>query len=161
MVNQDQTAADARVIPESLTERWAELADLVLTISREIQFRGYASPEAISLSIPEGTVMRYLHRHPGVPPSQIAEATGLQRTNVSSALRNLEAHGLIERRDSPDDRRGSRIYPTPLGTSNYTLVREEWASLLSAAAGQADSLAATLELLARIEQGLVAMRQGS
>jgi DNA-binding MarR family transcriptional regulator len=160
-MKQDQTAADARIIPASLTERWAELADLVLTISREIQFREYASPEAISLSIPEGTVMRYLHRCPGVPPSQIAEATGLQRTNVSSALRSLEANGLIERRDSPEDRRGSRIYPTPLGTSNYALVRLEWASLLSAAAEQADGLAATLELLARIERGLVAMRQDS
>jgi DNA-binding MarR family transcriptional regulator len=160
-MNQDQPAADARVIPASLPERWAELADLVLSISREIQFRGYASPEAISLSIPEGTVMRYLHRHPGVPPSQIAEATGLQRTNVSSALRSLEAKGLIERRDCPEDRRGSRISPTPLGTSNYTLVREEWASLLSAAAEQAESLEDTLELLARIEEGLVAMRQGS
>ena len=160
-MNQDQTAADARVIPESLTECWAELADLVLSISREIQFRGYTSPEAISLSIPEGTVMRYLHRHPGVAPSQIAEAIGMQRTNVSSTLRSLEAKGLVERRDCPEDRRGSRIYVTPLGTSNYALVREEWASLLSAAAEQADSLAATLELLARIEQGLVAMRQGS
>jgi DNA-binding MarR family transcriptional regulator len=161
MMNQNPTAGDARVNPASLTERWAELADLVLSISREIQFRGYTSPEAISLSIPEGTVMRYLHRHPGVPPSQIAEATGLQRTNVSSTLRSLETKGLIERRDYPEDRRGVRIYPTPLGTSNYALVRQEWASLLSAAAEQADSLVPTLELLARIEEGLVAMRQGS
>jgi DNA-binding MarR family transcriptional regulator len=160
-VNQKQTAANARVIPASLTERWAELADLVLSISREIQFRGYASPEAISLSIPEGTVMRYLHRNPGVPPSQIAKATGMQRTNVSSVLRSLEDKGLIERRDSPEDGRGVRIYVTPLGTSNYALVRQEWASLLSAAAEQADSLAATLKLLARIEAGLFAMRQGS
>jgi DNA-binding MarR family transcriptional regulator len=158
-VNQDQTA-DARFIPVSSTERWAELADLVLTIAREIQFHGYASPKAISLSMPEGTVMRYLHRHPGVPPSQIAEATGLQRTNVSSALRNLEARGLIERCNCLEDRRGCKIFPTPLGTSNYVLVRQEWALLFSAAAELADSLAATLELLARIEQGLVAMRQG-
>jgi hypothetical protein len=47
-------------MPASLTERWAEPADLVLSIAREIQFHGYASPEAISLSIPEGMVMRYL-----------------------------------------------------------------------------------------------------
>src|SRR5690349_5673011 len=118
LMNQNQTEADARAIPASPTERWAELADLVLSISREIQFRGYTSPDAVSLSIPEGTVMRYLHRHPGVPPSQIAEATGLQRTNVSSTLRTLEARGLIERRDCPEDRRGSKIYPTAFGTSN-------------------------------------------
>jgi DNA-binding MarR family transcriptional regulator len=160
-MNQKQTEGDARAIPASPIERWAELADLVLSISREIQFRGYSSAEAISLSIPEGTVMRYLHRHPGVPPSQIAEATGLQRTNVSSTLRSLEARELIERRGCPEDRRGSKIYPTALGTSNYALVRQEWAGLLSAAAEQADSLTDTLELLARIEQGLVAMRQDS
>jgi DNA-binding MarR family transcriptional regulator len=159
-MSQDQMEGDARAMPASLTERWAELADLVLSIAREIQFRGYTSPEAISLSIPEGTVMRYLHRHPGVPPSQIAEATGMQRTNVSSTLRSLEARGLIERRDCPEDRRGSRIYVTPLGTSNYTLVKEEWASFLAAAAEQADGLESALELLARIEEGLVARREG-
>lgn len=159
-MNQKQTAADARAIPESPTERWAELADLILSISREIQFRGYTSSEAISLSIPEGTVMRYLHRYPGATPSQIAEATGLQRTNVSSTLRSLEARGLIERHDCPGDRRGSKIYPTALGTSNYALVRQEWAALLSTAAEQTnDSLMSTLELLARIEQGLAARRQ--
>lgn len=161
MMDPKQTEGDERVMPTSHTERWAELADLVLTISREIQFHGYASPEAISLSIPEGTVMRYLHRHPGVPPSQIAEATGLQRTNVSSTLRSLEARGLIERQDCPEDRRGSRIFPSSLGASNYALVREEWAALLAAAAGQDDSLEAALELLAHVERGLFAMRQGS
>jgi DNA-binding MarR family transcriptional regulator len=85
----------------------------------------------------------------------------MQRTNVSTTLRNLEAKGLIERRDSPEDGRGVRIYVTPLGTSNYALVREEWASLLSAAAEQTDSLETALRLLAHIEQGVFAMRQGS
>src|SRR5688500_14758130 len=46
-------------------EQWAEFADDVLEIAREIQFRGYASPEAVSLTPSEGTVMRYLFRHAG------------------------------------------------------------------------------------------------
>ena len=57
--------------------RWADLADLILVIAREIQFHGYQDPEAVPLTQSEGMVMRYLQDHPGAAPSQIAAATGL------------------------------------------------------------------------------------
>ena len=44
-------------------ERWAQLADRVLIIAREIQFRGYSDPRAFSLTASEGMVMRYLLAH--------------------------------------------------------------------------------------------------
>ncbi|KKD01853.1 MarR family transcriptional regulator, partial [Streptomyces sp. WM6386] len=45
-------------------QRWAELADLVLIISREIQFRRYTDERAVHLSQSEGMVMRYLKSDP-------------------------------------------------------------------------------------------------
>ena len=139
--------------------RWAELADLILIVAREIQFHGYQDPDAVPLTQSEGMVMRYLQDHPGAPPSKIAAATGLQRTNLSTVLRGLERKGLAERRSSPDDRRGATIHPTEGGRRNYALVRQEWASAVSDAAGHdTSSLDEALALLGDIQAGLTAAR---
>src|SRR5262245_8652116 len=90
-------------------ERWAELADLVLIIAREIQFRGYSDERAVPLTASEGMVMRYLQANPVAPPNQVAASVGLQRSNLSTLLRGLEAKGLVERHTSPEDRRGVTV----------------------------------------------------
>lgn len=146
-------------VPPTGDPRWAELADLALVIAREIQFRGYTDAHAIPLSQSEGMVMRYLQEDPAAPPSRIAAATGLQRTNLSAVLRGLERKGLIERHASPDDGRGVTVRPTERGNSNYALVRYEWASAVSAAAsGDTSNLDAALGLLHAIETGLASTR---
>ena len=103
----------------------------MLIISREIQFRGYTDERAVPLTQSEGMVMRYLLRGPAAAPSQIAAATGLQRTNLSTVLRGLERKGLIERQPNPSDGRGVTVTPTERGRSNYALVRQEWATAVS------------------------------
>jgi DNA-binding MarR family transcriptional regulator len=145
--------------PPDSDPRWAELADLVLILAREIQFLGYRDPEAVPLTQSEGMVMRYLQDHPGTAPSQLADATGLQRTNISAVLRGLERKGLAERRASPDDLRRATIHPTERGKRNYALVRQEWAAVVSAAAGHDTSdLDAALALLHKIGTSLTANR---
>ncbi|MDT3442601.1 MarR family transcriptional regulator [Pseudofrankia sp. BMG5.37] len=142
--------------------RWEELADLALIISREIQFRGYIDERAVTLTQSEGMVMRYLQREPTATPSRIADATGLQRTNLSAVLRGLEGKGLVERRAQPDDRRGVIVRATERGRSNYALVRNEWAAAVSAAAGNNTShLDSALRLLRTVTAGLVEMRPRS
>ncbi|WP_292413836.1 MarR family transcriptional regulator, partial [Mesorhizobium sp.] len=59
----------------------------------------------MQLSQSEVMAMRHLVLHASATPSQIAGATGLQRTNVSPVLRDLETKGLIERHVDPQDRR--------------------------------------------------------
>jgi DNA-binding MarR family transcriptional regulator len=140
--------------------QWADLADLVFSIAREVKFHGYSSKEAVSLSPSEATVMLHLHRHPGTTPSRIAHASGLQRSNLSTVLGGLEEMGLIERRTSVEDGREVKIFPTTRGTSNYALVRKEWADLVSAAAGDATDLDSSVAVLRKVEAGLVRLRQG-
>jgi DNA-binding MarR family transcriptional regulator len=140
--------------------RWAEFADHVLEIAREIQFRGYASPEAVSLTPSEGTVMRYLFPHPGALPSQVAFATGLQRSNLSAVLRGLEEKGLIDRVADPDDGRLVRIHPTTKASRNYALVRREWGSAAATAAEGDPAVETALPLLEKVRAGLVRLRQG-
>jgi MarR family transcriptional regulator, temperature-dependent positive regulator of motility len=142
-------------------EQWAEFADHVLEIAREIQFRGYTSPEAVSLTPSEGTVMRYLFRHAGALPSEVAFATGLQRSNLSTVLRGLEAKELIERVADPEDGRMVRIDPTSKAIRNYKTVRGEWGSAVAAAVGGELDVEAVLPLLADVRAGLVRDRQAN
>ncbi|MER5185323.1 MarR family transcriptional regulator [Streptomyces sp. NPDC002896] len=142
--------------------RWAELADLALIIAREIQFRGYTDERAIVLTPSEGAVVRHLHIDPAATPTRIAAATGLRRNNLSNTLRGLEAKGLIERRITPDDRRGVTVHMTERGEANYLLVRQEWAGAVSTAAGgDTRELETTLTLLRTVKTGLVAARSGT
>lgn len=141
---------------------WAEFADLVLVIAREIQFRGYEAREALSLSQSEGAVMRHLFRHPKSLPSEVAWATGLQRSNLSTVLRGLEQKGMIERVPDANDGRAVRIHPTERAIRNFVLVRSEWAAEVAEAADGADGAGgvdAALPLLRQIADGLVRLRQ--
>jgi DNA-binding MarR family transcriptional regulator len=143
-------------------QQWADLADLMLIISREIQFRGYTDERALSLTQSEGMVMRYLLQGDPAAPSQIAAATGLQRTNLSTVLRGLEHKGLIQRQANPSDGRGVTVSPTERGRTNYALVRHEWGAAVAAAAdNDTTNLDAALALLTAAKDGLVRTRPPS
>ena len=140
-------------------ERWAELADHVLIIAREIQFRGYQDPRAVPLTATEGMVMRYIQDHPITAPKQIAAAVGLQRSNLSTLMRDLETKGLIERTMSEGDRRGVTVRLTETGRRNYLVVRREWAAAVAKAVeSDTRGLDGALGLLRDIAAGLIAMR---
>jgi DNA-binding MarR family transcriptional regulator len=140
-------------------QRWAEVADLVLTISREIQYRGYSDEQALALTQSEGMVMRHLLQGDPAAPSQIAAATGLQRTNLSTVLRGLEHKGLIQRQANPSDGRGVTVTPTERGRRNYAVVRHEWANAVAAAAGHDTThLGAAVTLLTAVKDGLIKTR---
>jgi DNA-binding MarR family transcriptional regulator len=155
-----QGTARGRTARRPTEEQWAEFADHVLEIAREIQFRPYASSEAVSLTPSEGTVMRYLFPHPGALPSQVASATGLQRSNLSAVLRGLEKKGLIERVADPEDGRWVRIHPTARAIRNYELVRSEWGAIVATAAEGDPAVETVLPILAKVRGGLVRLRQG-
>ena len=140
-------------------ERWAELADRVLIIAREIQFRGYKDARAVPLTATEGMVMRYMQDHPITAPNQVAAAVGLQRSNLSTLMRGLEREGLIERTMSEGDRRGVTVHLTEAGRRNYLVVRREWAAAVAKAIeNDARGLDEALGLLKGIAAGLIAMR---
>src|SRR6266545_5429898 len=139
--------------------RWTELADLALVISREIQYRGYTDERALSLTPSEGMVMRHLLQSGPVAPNEIAAATGLQRTNLSTTLRGLEQEGLIQRAANPSDGRRVTVSATDRGRSNYALVRHVWAAEVAEAAGHdTRHLDAAVALLSEVKDGLVRAR---
>jgi DNA-binding MarR family transcriptional regulator len=140
--------------------RWEAFADSILIIAREIQFRGYTDERATPLTPSEGMVMRYLQSNNAASPTQIAAATGLQRTNLSTVLRGLERKRLIEKHASSDDARAITVHLTKRGTINYVAARREWGAAVSAAAGYgAADLDAASRLLDSVVTGLVANRR--
>jgi DNA-binding MarR family transcriptional regulator len=78
-------------------------------------------------------VIRAIHRAPGASPSRIAEATGLARSNVSTALRTLEARGLVLREHPTGDGRTVELVATTLAEEHLARIREFWAHRLEQA----------------------------
>ncbi|GAA5034315.1 MarR family transcriptional regulator [Microbacterium fluvii] len=149
-------------MPQStVDERFIELADIVNDIAREIRVRGAHSTPVVPLTPTQSQIMRYVHTHPGCSASDIADGSGLQRANVSTALRELRTRGyLISHRDETDGR-AIRIHATERADETIARLREAWAGLLAAgwesgAAGGADDLAAVTATLARLRDGLTA-----
>ncbi|MGE0214533.1 MarR family winged helix-turn-helix transcriptional regulator [Mycolicibacterium sp.] len=137
----------------------ADLADVVMAVARAVRAQAGADPAVIALSGTEVTVMRYIDHHPDVGPSAVAAGTGLQRSNLSRGLRDLEAKGLVRRSVDPLDSRQVVLRSTELAAQNLARLRAIWARLLREAladAGGEHDVAAALRLMRALERGLYA-----
>jgi DNA-binding MarR family transcriptional regulator len=136
----------------------ADLADAALALSREIEFR-HAHREVIALTLNERLALRAIDRHGEIAPSDLAVRLGLQRSNLSTALRGLEAKGLVTRTHDDHDGRGVLVRSTPLAAQNLERLRARWSEVLgSVAPGDAD-LRATARVLREMADALVEQRR--
>lgn len=143
----------------------ADLAEAIIGVARELRLRldtaADSDVDIVELTASEAHVMRHIDHHPGVTPSDLARATGLQRSNMSTALRNLENRGFVERRADPHDARGVNLYPTDRAAENLKRVRRQWAQLMETGLrGDRQGAEAAKALLERVEAGLMADRLG-
>lgn len=137
----------------SHTERLADLADLILALSRAIKARTATDPTLINLSATEVTVLRFIDHHPDASPSAVAAGTGLQRSNLSRAVRDLEHKALVRRTADPTDSRQSLLRSTKLAAENLARIRAVWSTMLAEALPdpQPADLDAALRLLGALE----------
>lgn len=146
------------------TEQLADLADVVMAVARAIKVQASADPAVVDLSTTEVTVLRYVDHHPDVSPSTVAAGTGLQRSNLSRALRDLEAKGLVLRKADATDSRQVVLRSSELAAENLTRLRTIWAGLLGDAidaSGGEHDVASALTLLHALERGLYARDLGA
>ena len=135
----------------------ADLAEAILGVGRELRIAMDA--DVVHLTASEAHVMRHIDHHPGVTPSDVARATGLQRSNLSTALRGLEKRGFVERRTDPRDARGVNLFPTARAADNLKRLRRQWGKQMKRAlGGDVESALSATALLQRIEAELVAER---
>lgn len=87
-------------------------------------------------SITELETMGYLYRQGSLLPSELASLTKVTTQSMSQILNKMEAHQLIERTPSKDDKRKTYISLTILGKQKVEQTRyerDEWlASAISA-----------------------------
>ncbi|KDF01585.1 hypothetical protein Y900_022275 [Mycolicibacterium aromaticivorans JS19b1 = JCM 16368] len=143
----------------------ADLAEAIIGVARELRLRldstAASDADIVELTASEAHLMRHIDHHPGVTPSDLARATGLQRSNMSTALRSLENRGFVERRADPHDARGVNLYPTDRAAENLKRLRRQWAQLMdNGLRGDRQGAAAAKALLERVEAALTADRLG-
>lgn len=143
----------------SASSTHADLAEVVLRVARELTFREH--PDAVRLTPTAGNVMRFIDEHPGAAPSEIAEAVGLLRSNLSGALRDLERLGFVERRSDPTDGRGALLFPTAASAQNLDAIRADWATWVGDALGERglQHEGVMVEMLEQLAAGLVRDRR--
>jgi len=142
----------------------ARLADVVLSVARELDPTGPRAVDVVPLTGTEVLVMRWVDTNPGTTPSATADATALRRSNLSVALGSLVAKGMVERRAHPDDARTAQLYPTALAAESIALLRARWAETLRTALDaqgiDAAGVVSAVGLLERLEEGLRPSRDG-
>lgn len=141
--------------PLSQQSQLADLADVILELSHHLDPRAPEVRDVIALTGTEIALMRVVHRHPGISPSQLARQAGLRPSNVSTTLRSLEGRGLVERVRPAGDGRAVELLPTPLAAQSVARLRGFWADQLQHAPDEAlaDALAAG-DSLRRIAEAL-------
>ena len=150
----DSPASGAAARKDQELQDLAELADLLLNVGRLVRARTPGDIDAVPLNDTERTVMRMLDLFPGASPSEVAERARLQRSNVSTALRTLEAKGMVTR--TPTSGRGVAVAPTPLAQANLARLHAAWARQLAAPlADDLPEVRQCVALLARLELSLI------
>lgn len=139
-------------------DRMAELAELILALARTISTEMHLDEQVVDLTASEINVMRFVDRHPGASPTAVAAATGMQRSNLSRAVRALEAKGLVQRSTGGEDARHARLNPTPRAEANLRRLKANWSRLLGNAGADRRNLDPTLAMLRELETGLTVNR---
>jgi DNA-binding MarR family transcriptional regulator len=103
------------------------LHDLAWLLPRTI---GRESDPVHVLPASELEIMRLLVRRPGLSVNQTAAELRLRPANVSTALRALEARGLLERHRDPDDQRVVRLHPTDAAMAHRREQEGAWGRAL-------------------------------
>ncbi|MFE3461065.1 MarR family winged helix-turn-helix transcriptional regulator [Nocardiopsis aegyptia] len=134
-------------------ELLADLAHAVHHLSREL--KSGDEPGIVPLTGTQLTVLRHIQTHPGARPAAVAEALGLQRSNLSAALRVLQNQELVRREPDPDDARVSRLQPTERAAENLRRVRAMWSRrLASVVGGRRERVADAVELIDDLARAL-------
>ncbi len=79
------------------------------------------------LPMSELAVVTHVVDHPGATVTEIADALGVRRPNVSATVGTLVARGLLERHQDPADARRALVHPTSRATAARDAIEVAWA----------------------------------
>jgi DNA-binding MarR family transcriptional regulator len=102
---------------EGLSEERIALLQELVSINRAYQTAVEKMDDVfckrIGVNRTDGRCLDVIDQRPGLTAGELAEAVGLSRGAVTTALDRLESRGLVTRFRDPDDRRRVTLQPTP------------------------------------------------
>ncbi|QHN32823.1 winged helix DNA-binding protein [Gordonia amarae] len=131
----------------------ASIIQSIFFLARKIQ-RINLGDRAMYLSNVESLILRHIDVNPGIVPGKISADLDLRSGNTSTALRSLEAKGLITKDVGETDRRRSHFRLTEAAHAEVAEVRSIWAETLGPLIGPDADLDAVLLVLGRLDVGL-------
>ena len=108
-----------------------QLRDLVKVVRQLRQHRSDQRPGVPTGLL--GTLMHIESGSPGCHAKELAAGSGLDQSTVSRAVAALVAHGLVERRTDPTDKRASILAVTPAGRQALAEARDWFEGVLARA----------------------------
>ncbi|MFI6310101.1 MarR family winged helix-turn-helix transcriptional regulator [Nocardia fusca] len=137
----------------SRAAKLAALAQSVFFLERRIRLLDIGE-DVVALSPLESLLVRHIDLDPGITPSTLSRKLGLSSGNTATALRSLEANGLVTKVAGKDDRRRSHLRLTDRAHHEIARVRAAWARHLDPLVPAGADLDAVLEVLDGITTGL-------
>ena len=115
-MSNDHRPQIANELSEGLTEERAALLQELIRVNRAYQTAVEKMDDAffrrIGVNRTDGRCLDVIDQRPGLTAGELAEAVGLSRGAVTTALDRLEQRGLVTRSRDPGDRRRVTLQPT-------------------------------------------------
>lgn len=83
------------------------------------------------LSINQIKTLHLIFHRPGISQTTVAERLGVTTASISTSVRELEAHGLVERRPNPDDARVMLLHIAPQGEAIFAKISDEFVQIFT------------------------------
>ena len=122
-----------------------ELLFLIHDVARLLRVEADKRARSHGMTRAQWGILIWLERQPGISQKELAELLEVEPITVARLIDRLEAHGMVERRPDPKDRRIWRLH---LRTPAYSTLREierHRAEILETVAGGLDE--ATVETM--------------
>ncbi|MBD8028051.1 MarR family transcriptional regulator [Ureibacillus sp. Re31] len=66
-----------------------------------------------------------IYENPGIIQEKLAEMIKVNRTTAARAIKKLEIHGFIEKKDDEQNKKIKKLYPTEKGKKVYPFIKRE------------------------------------
>ncbi|MEK9197149.1 MarR family winged helix-turn-helix transcriptional regulator [Ureibacillus sp. 179-F W5.1 NHS] len=66
-----------------------------------------------------------IYENPGIIQEKLAEMIKVDRTTAARAIKKLELHGFIEKKDDEQNKKIKKLYPTEKGKKVYPFIKRE------------------------------------
>jgi MarR family transcriptional regulator for hemolysin len=138
-----------------------DLLFLVHDVARLMRTEGDKRARAHGMTRAQWVILIWLNRWPGLSQKEVAEFLEVEPITVARLVDRLQAHGMVERRPDPTDRRVWRLHLTPAACPVLDDIAVHKAEMLEMATAGIDDATRrhVAEVLLRMKENMCAERR--